>query len=171
MVAAGLTFVSLLTAGPSAGVNLAALQEWDIVISEQATPSEKYAAREFQQLFRQASGLHKNCFGRAAEYGLDQSLARTGLDCFNRALELADDPTVRSRVEKASVSAYRLALEPVWYVEDKTTLAPEQVDRLRPLAIRFIQLCRQHGVTRETENKKIESTIEHLQQLFELPQT
>ena len=45
-----------LQAQPPAGVNLAAMQTWDIVIAKDAIPSEIYAAEEFQELFRQASG-------------------------------------------------------------------------------------------------------------------
>ena len=37
------------------GVDLAQLDGWDIVIADDAIPSEKYAAQEFQELFRQAS--------------------------------------------------------------------------------------------------------------------
>ena len=40
------------------GVNLAAMQDWDIVVAEDASPSEKYAAGEFQTFFEQATGNH-----------------------------------------------------------------------------------------------------------------
>ena len=49
--------VSPLQAQTRRGVNLAAMQTWDIVVAEDAIPSEKYAAEEFQELFRQASSL------------------------------------------------------------------------------------------------------------------
>ena len=39
------------------GVNLAELNDWDIVIAEDAIVSEVYAAEEFQEFFRQASGV------------------------------------------------------------------------------------------------------------------
>ena len=39
------------------GVDLARLKGWNIVVADDAIPSEKYAAEEFQEFFRQASGL------------------------------------------------------------------------------------------------------------------
>jgi len=39
------------------GVDLAKLQGWDIVVAKDAIESEKYAAKEFQGFFEQASGL------------------------------------------------------------------------------------------------------------------
>jgi len=47
--------VSLAVPG---GVNLAKLASWDIIISEDAPPSEIYAAEEFQSHFTQASSIH-----------------------------------------------------------------------------------------------------------------
>ena len=39
------------------GVNLAQLKGWNIVVADNAIPSEIYAAEEFQEFFHQASGL------------------------------------------------------------------------------------------------------------------
>ena len=49
--------VSSILAQQSEGVNLAAMQGWDIVVSADAIPSEKYAAEEFQEFFAEASGI------------------------------------------------------------------------------------------------------------------
>ncbi|MCH2115697.1 MAG: hypothetical protein MK171_12400, partial [Pirellulales bacterium] len=46
-----------LHAKPQAGVDLARLSGWDIVLGASAIPSEQYAAEEFQRLFKQASGI------------------------------------------------------------------------------------------------------------------
>lgn len=43
-------------AGP-AGVDLAGLTGWDIVVAADASPSETYAADEFQSIFAQATGI------------------------------------------------------------------------------------------------------------------
>ncbi len=48
----------------------------------------------------EASGRHHNCFGRLADYGLDETDAQAGLDAFAQALELAPDQEVRDRVER-----------------------------------------------------------------------
>jgi hypothetical protein len=56
-LAIGISLVaSSLEAGPPEGVNLARMSGWDIVVAEDATASEKYAASEFQELFAAASG-------------------------------------------------------------------------------------------------------------------
>lgn len=39
------------------GVNLANLHDWDIVVAEDAIPSERYAAEEFHNFFHQAGGV------------------------------------------------------------------------------------------------------------------
>lgn len=99
----------------------------------------------------EASGRHHNCFGRLADYGLDQWDARAGLDAFAEALTLADSEAVRARVEKASICAYKAALEPVWYPQGAPR-APELVEAMRPLAKRFFELCKQHAVDRHCES-------------------
>ena len=76
---------------------------------------------------------------------------------------------MKSRVDKASICAYRLALEPIWYLEDQAEITPELAQRLRPLVERFLQLCQEHGVTRVSEGTKIETAAARLRQLFELP--
>ena len=45
------------TAESPEAVDLAQLKGWDIVLDDEAIPSEKYAAEEFQEFFSQASGL------------------------------------------------------------------------------------------------------------------
>ena len=48
---------SPLQAQQSEGVTLAAMGGWDIVVADDAIPSEKYAAKEFQEFFAEASGI------------------------------------------------------------------------------------------------------------------
>lgn len=110
----------------------------------------------------EARGVHRNCFGRAADYGLDESIAQAGLDAFAEALQMAEDDAVRSRVEKASICAYRAAIEPVWYIKDKSELAPDLAETMRPLARRFLELCEKHGVTHAWENGQIEEARRRL---------
>jgi hypothetical protein len=60
---------------------------------------------------------------------------------------LADDDVIRHRVEKASICAYRAAIEPVWYVEDEAQLSSldvRTISRLKPLVARFFALCEQY---------------------------
>ncbi|UCF16023.1 MAG: DUF4838 domain-containing protein, partial [Phycisphaerales bacterium] len=69
-----------------------------------------------------ASGLHPNCFGKARDYAIDENIARAGLDAFAEAMRLAESDAVRARVEKASICAYRAAIEPVWYARDESSI-------------------------------------------------
>ena len=99
----------------------------------------------------EAKGLVRNCFGKAEHYGVDEAMGRAGLDAFAEARALADDEAVLRRVEEASICAYRAAIEPIWYVEDPSTVDPETAERLRPLVERFIELCEKYGVTQDRE--------------------
>lgn len=115
-----------------------------------------------------ASGLHPNCFGRAKDYAVDEGLAQAGLDAFSEAVKLAEDETVRTRVEKASICAYRAAIEPVWYRKDNSTLTPVLAKRMRPLVKRFLELCAKHGVTRASEHSAIETDRERLKRVLDI---
>ena len=55
VVATGIA--SMLSAQQPKGVNLAAMQDWDIVVDKDAIVSEKHAAEQLQELFNQASGV------------------------------------------------------------------------------------------------------------------
>jgi hypothetical protein len=115
-----------------------------------------------------ASGLHPNCFGRAKDYAIDESIAKAGLDAFAEALELAENDAVRARVEKASICAYRAALEPIWYIKDKSDVDPALAERMQPLVKRFVELCEKYGVTNASENSKIETETERLKRIVGL---
>ena len=52
-----MTLLCTAFAAEPQGVDLAALQGWDIVVAEDARPSESYAAKEFQSHLGQATGL------------------------------------------------------------------------------------------------------------------
>jgi hypothetical protein len=115
-----------------------------------------------------ASGLHPNCFGRAKNYAVDESIAQAGLDAFNEALKLADNDAIRARVEKASICAYRAAIEPIWYIKDESKVDPATAQRMRPLVERFLELCTKYGVTNGSEHSKIEVDSERLKRVVGL---
>ena len=56
-IALGIVWVSPLEAQAPQGANLASMQEWDIVLDEEASPSEAFAAEEFRDIFSRASGV------------------------------------------------------------------------------------------------------------------
>ena len=101
----------------------------------------------------EASGKHHNCFGRLADYGLDQTDAQAGLDAFAKALSMADTDAIRSRVEKASVCAYKAALEPVWYPR-REPLDKDMIRKMRPLAKRFFELCDKYQIGPHQESRE-----------------
>jgi hypothetical protein len=115
-----------------------------------------------------SSGLHPNCFGRAKDYAIDESIAQAGLDAFAEAVELAENDAIRARVEKASVCAYRVAIEPIWYIKNKSEVEPALAMRMRPLVERFVELCEKYGVTQASERSKIEVETERLKRIIEL---
>ncbi len=116
-----------------------------------------------------SSGLHAHCFGGAARFGLDDpEIAQFGLDIFSEALDLADNLKIRQRVEKASIAALRLALEPA-YVATKSDqpLSPAEVEYLRPLARRYFELCSTYGVdTLKSDGRGIPWAKEQLQSVL-----
>jgi len=93
----------------------------------------------------EAKGIHRNCFGRAADYAIDASIAQAAIDAFAEALLLAESDAVKARVEKASICAYRAAIEPVWESGGKK-LEPAEAQKLRPLVKRFVELCDKYQV-------------------------
>jgi len=117
----------------------------------------------------EAKGLHRNCFGRAADYGIDDRVARAGLDAYAEALTLAKSSLVRTRVEKASMAAVRAALEPVWHAERAEDVDPGLAERMRPLARRLLGLCSRHGVTYASLEKTIGEVRRDLTGRFHVP--
>ena len=115
-----------------------------------------------------ASGLHPNCFGRAKDYAIDETIAQAGLNAFAEAMKLAENDAVRARVEKASICAYRAAIEPIWYTKDKSSIEPALAKRMRPLVKRFLDLCKKYGVTNVSEHSKIEDETERLKRIVGL---
>ena len=122
-----------------------------------------------------SKGLHHNCFGRAADYGVDEQIVQAGLDAFAEAMALAPDDAVRARVEKASICAYRAAIEPIWHVQDWQEVFPSAeglpagvAERMRPLVARLLELCARHGVTRPWEHGSMEEARERLSRAFGL---
>jgi len=115
-----------------------------------------------------ASGLHPNCFGRAKDYAIDDAITRAGLDAFAEAMKLAENETVRARVEKASICAYRAAIEPIWYIQDKSSVGPALAKRMQPLVKSFLELCKKYGVTHVSEGGGIEAENKRLKRIVGL---
>jgi hypothetical protein len=134
--------------------------------AEAAAPIRRFIALVHDNA--EAKGLHRNCFGRAADYGVDAQIAQAGLDAYAEALALARSSEVRARVEKASLAAVRAALEPVWYAERTEDVDASLAERMRPLASRLFQLCDRHGFTHAWLNGTIEETRRRVEAVLRL---
>lgn len=88
--------------------------------------------------------VHPNCFPSAKEVGLDLEISKKGLDYFNQALELADNHTVRARVEKASICAYKAII-----------LTGENLEKEKRKKIinQYISLAEKYNMTHASEHK------------------
>ena len=49
---------------------------------------------------------------------------------FEEALKLEANEIFQQRIEKASITVYRLALEPVWYLDDPEKIEPDLLNRM-----------------------------------------
>ena len=111
----------------------------------------------------EAKGIHRNCFGRAVDYAIDETIAKAALEAFDAALALADSDAVRSRVEKASICAYRAAIDPAWEVPDaQKPLEAAQVEKARPLVRRLFELCAKYKVPMFSEGTSIDQARQRL---------
>ncbi|MBN2309581.1 MAG: DUF4838 domain-containing protein [Candidatus Hydrogenedentes bacterium] len=100
----------------------------------------------------EARGIQRNCSGSAADFGIDDAIIEAGFNAFDEALRLADDDTVRDRVEKASMCVYCAAIDPLASAMSAEGIPdPDTVRRLLPLAERFNELCAKYGVTKTSE--------------------
>ncbi len=114
-------------------------------------------------------GKHPRCNGSAEYFGLDAAIAQEGLKDFAEALAACgDDDVLRARVEKASLTALRAAIEPVWEkaLPIKTLVPPAELERLRPLAREFFRLARKYNVKMVNEQITTENALQHMKQAF-----
>jgi Domain of unknown function (DUF4838)/Glycosyl hydrolase family 20, domain 2 len=104
----------------------------------------------------EASDGEPGCFGTADEFGFTGEVARKAFGYFEQALASTQDPSVRARVEKASISAYCAMIEcssAYQYVDGKAQLVfPEGYTGI---INRYADLCQAYGVTRSTELQAI----------------
>ncbi|MHB8971703.1 MAG: DUF4838 domain-containing protein [Pirellulaceae bacterium] len=135
----------------------------DLHYGQAAPPIRRFINMYHDQCVSQ--GLHRNCFGRAVDYAIDDTIATAALDAFAEALTLADSEVVKSRVEKASICAYRAAIDPVWELPgDKRPLEATQAEKMRPLVKRLFELCAKFEVPMFSEGTTIEQAKQRLRE-------
>lgn len=99
-----------------------------------------------------AAGLNPGCFPRPAEVGLNPEMSRKIFAYFEKAMSLADDETVKNRVEKASICAYRAMIE----AGDLSS------DEKKDIIEKYIALCQKHNMTHPAEHKEASKFFEEL---------
>lgn len=107
-------------------------------------------------------------FTTAADFAVDESTARVGLEAFAEAMDLAEDATIRARVEKASLTALRVAIEPLWNRSEPSQVDPAVLEKLRPLAAQFFRLGRKHNLIMVEEHGSLEQYMARVRGLYGL---
>jgi hypothetical protein len=99
------------------------------------------------------AGLHPGCFPSPEDVGLRPEISRKAFDYFEQALQLTDDETIRARVEKASICAYRAMIDAGGPLEDAER---------KSLINRYIKLCQRYNMTHAAERKEASTFFEEL---------
>ena len=100
------------------------------------------------------AGVNPNCFPSAADVGITPAVARKAMAYFDTAMEQADDETVRARVEKASICAYRAMIE---------AGEMEEAER-KDLIEKYIEIAQRHNMTHAAEHKDAQTFFAELRE-------
>ena len=101
----------------------------------------------------EAKGVHPNCFPSAEEVGLDPEISAQAFAYFQQALDLSPSDTVRSRVEKASIPAYKAMI---------LAGGPMADEKRAALIEHYIALCRKHKMSHAAEHTLAEDYFKEL---------
>jgi hypothetical protein len=115
--------------------------------------------------------LHPGCFPSADQVGLTPEIAQRALGCFEEAMAQADDDTVRARVEKASICAYKamiLAGGGSWKY-DGGACRRQWPEKYRDICDRYIALCQKRNLTMANEGTPAPTYFEQLKHQSALP--
>jgi hypothetical protein len=132
----------------------------DLHYGKAAPPIRRYI--EEYHNHAESKGQHHNCYGGAAEFLIDEKITKLALDAFEEALKLAGDEAVKARVEKASICAYRAAVEPIWVSPDGQVVDAAMAQRMRPLLKRLFELTTKYHVPNWSEGGPIEGARQRL---------
>ena len=112
---------------------------------------------------------HPGCFPTEASLVLNSETVKRIDKYFNKALALARSDKVRSRVEKASLCAYRAKLSvatmKLKYENGICKPALNNVDE--NLLERYTKLCKKYNVSRESEYMSIDTYLKNMQSVFD----
>ena len=118
------------------------------------------------------SDRHTNIGYQPWHLGLDPELGETGIRLFEQAMAKAENDEIRERIEKVSITAWRLSCEPlIWNatwgpvtaearkvpLETVTfPLTEDEKETQHGIYQRLIELCEKHGVREYAEGQLIE---------------
>ena len=102
----------------------------------------------------EARGLHPRCFPTPEDVGLDAESTQVIFDYFQQALALVSEkPKIRTRVEKASISAYKAMI----------VAGGEMPSQKRQALIEeYIALCKRYNMSHAAETQTSEAYFEEL---------
>ncbi len=141
----------------------------DLYYGESAGPVAEFlrlADREVRQ-----AATHPNCNAPDifAAYGYTEDLGWKGIELFHQALERARTPELKARVEKASLSAYRLSLGKTWLGEKPKDLTEPQRARLRQSARTLFELCARLKIELVHEARRIKDAQAAVRRALDIP--
>ncbi len=111
------------------------------------------------------AGYEPTCFPTPFELGLNAKTSDRIFRFFQQALKKAENETIRNRVEKASICAYRSVLETGGQLENKNhKLRVVFPEKYGDIVSKYIELTKKHGQTRAEEWQPIDHYYKILQQ-------
>ncbi len=137
-------------------------------------PGSESAIRNILKKITEApkASTHRYCNGTASDFDMTAALGRELVILFADALAAQNNITVKARLEKASVCAWRLLAEP-WWISRQKNLPLTEAEPLPKKVIAIYQLptadsnrnqilselfslCERHEVTRVSEGTSVE---------------
>lgn len=116
-------------------------------------------------------GNHPNCGAFPVELGLTPEGVEKGFDLFQQALALASNDIVRSRVEMASIPAYRaliVANGRPWKNSDGV-VKRDLPERFRSVIPDYIALCKKYNMSYVAEGRASSIYFEQLEKMAAMP--
>ena len=108
------------------------------------------------------SPAHTNCNALFQDFGFSEEMGARGIELFNEALDLAETDQQRSRIRKASITAYRLTLGNLTYGKASDAETPGSYRHYVQIADRLKALCEEFDVRQHGEGWPIQGLWEKL---------
>jgi hypothetical protein len=133
----------------------------DLHYGPAAPPIRRYI-EAYHDHVKAAKNRHRNCYGEAADFLIDENIVKTAMGAFEEALKLAGDDAVKARVEKASICAYRAAIDAAWNPPGGKELSPETIQQLRPQVKRLFELIAKYKVPNWNEGGPVDGAKQRI---------